>query len=98
MGPIFHPKRCFFNKLLDKLISEEVYAQAKKVWNTFGCNTVGVEHDLYLRTDLPLLADVFQNFRTTCLHQFSLDPARYYNSPGVSSEGLLRKSGFSLSC
>ena len=40
--------------------------------------------DLYLRADVLLLADVFENFRRMCLNQYKLDPAHYYTSPGLS--------------
>ena len=55
------PDRCkFFNSLKDKCISEKDYLQAINVWNTFKMNTMGDYHDLYLKTDVLLLADVFE--------------------------------------
>ena len=39
-------------------------------------------HDLYMITDVLILADVFENFR--------LDPAWYYISPGLSWDALLK--------
>ena len=35
--------------------------------------TVGDYHDLYLRTDVLLLADVFPKFISTCLEYYELD-------------------------
>ena len=57
----------FFSTLTDEGISEEDYEHAKKVWEMFGCQTLADYHDLYLRTDTLLLADVFENFRSMCL-------------------------------
>ena len=45
---------------------------------------------MYVRMDTCLLADVFENFRATCLKQYGLDPAHYYTSPGLSWDALLK--------
>ena len=50
-------------------------------------------HDLYLETDVLLLADVFENFRKTCLENYKLDPAHYVSAPGLSWDAFLKKSG-----
>ena len=47
-------------------------------------NTMGDYHDLYLKSDILLLADIFENFRKTCLQYYKLDPAHYFTSPGLS--------------
>ena len=44
------------------------------VWYAFGCISLADYHDLYLRTDVLLLADVFENFRKMCLERYRLDP------------------------
>ena len=86
----------FFSTLTDEGISEEDYSHAEKVWEMFGCATLADYHDLYLRTDTLLLADVFENFRSMCLKQYGLDPAHYYTSPGLSWDALLKKSKVKL--
>ena len=43
-----------------------------------------------------LLADVFEEFRNVCLENYSLDPAWYYTSPGLSWDALLKVSGVRL--
>ena len=45
---------------------------------------------------MPLLADVFEIFRKTCMQQYGLDPAHYYTSPGLSWDALLKKTGVEL--
>ena len=34
-------------------------------------------HDFYLKSDILLLADVFENFRKMCLKSYKLDPAKF---------------------
>lgn len=58
--------------------------------------TFGQYHDLYLLTDVLLLADVFENFRTLCLNYYQLDPAHYYTSPGYAWDAMLKKTGVKL--
>ena len=62
------------------------------MWEEFNCKTLGDYHDLYLKTDITLLADVFQTFRKTCMGAYGLDPLHYYTSPGLSWDSLLKYS------
>ena len=68
----------------------------KKVWKVFGNKNMGDYHDLYLKNDVLLLADVFENFRETCLKYYKLDPAHYYTAPGLSWDACLKMSGVNL--
>ena len=47
-------------------------------------NTMGDYHDLYLKTDVFLLADFFETFINTCLEYYGLDSCHYFSSPGLS--------------
>ena len=89
-------KEKFYSKLNDEHITDEEYAHAQAVWETFECKTLGDYHDLYVKTDVALLADVFENFRNLCQEQYGLDPAHYYTSPGLSWDALLKKTGVEL--
>ena len=48
----------------------------------FGMDTMDNYHDLYLRTAVLLLADVFETFTSICLAYYGLDPCHYFSSPG----------------
>ena len=43
-----------------------------------------------------LLADVFENFRKTCLKHYKLDPAHYFTSPGLAWDACLKETGQEL--
>ena len=51
---------------------------------------------MYLTTDVLLLADVFENFRTTCIESYKLDPAHYYTLPGFAWDACLLMTGVQL--
>ena len=57
----------FYNIMNDKHITDEEHQHAQNVWDTFSLKNMGEYHDLYLKSDILLLTDVFENFRRTCL-------------------------------
>ena len=46
--------------------------------------------DLYLKSDVLLLADVFESFRDVCSMNYGLDPAWYYTAPGLALDASLK--------
>ncbi|XP_077270171.1 uncharacterized protein LOC143901620 [Temnothorax americanus] len=76
------------NSLTGDTVSESDYAHAANVWQRFSVRTLGEYSDLYLKTDVLLLADVFENFRDSCVA--SLDPAYYYTLPGFTLDAMLK--------
>ena len=90
------PKNEFYSSLCGKGIKDEEYAHAQEVWTTFGCQNLGDYHDLYVATDVLLLADVFENFRKVCQEKYGLDPGHYCSAPGLSWDPLLKKTGVKL--
>ena len=53
-------------------------------------------HDLYVRSDTLLLADIFENFRQSCLENYELDPAHFVSLPGLPWQGCLKKTNVEL--
>ena len=76
--------------------SEEDYQHAQKVCEEFGICDLGDYHNLYLRTDVALLANVYEAFRDTCLNHYKLDPAHFYTSPGLARKACLKCTGIKL--
>ena len=59
-------------------------------------NTMGDYHDLYLKSDLLLLADVFEKLIITCLEYYGLDPCHYFSSSGLSWDAMLKMTEIEL--
>lgn len=92
LPPINH----FYSTLTGDTISEEDYNHAKHVFKTCKLQNLGDYHDLYLKTDVLLLADVFENFRDMSQTCYDLDPCHFYTSPGLSWQAMLKMTGVTL--
>ena len=91
------PDRCnIFSSLKDVCISERECLKADNIWKMFKMNTMGDYHDLYLKTDVLLLADVFEKFINMCLDYYGLDPCHYFRSPGLSWDSMLKMTKIEL--
>lgn len=90
------PKSCFFNKMTNENISNDDYQHALNVWDAFDCKDIGEYSDLYLKLDVLLLCDVFENFRRICIDIYKLDPAHYFTAPGLSWDAMLKYTEIEL--
>ena len=90
------PKEAFYSKLNMVGVSSENYEHARSVWKEFGIKNLGEYHDLYFKTDVILLANVFEAFREVCLKNYGLDPAHFYTAPGLAWKACLKKTKISL--
>ena len=89
-------RNAFYSNLNMSSICEEDYQHAQRVWEESGIHNLGDYHDLYLRTDVVLLANVYEAFRDTCLKHYKLDPAHFYTSPGLTWKACLKCTGIKL--
>ena len=61
-----------------------------KSLETFDMKNLEDYHNLYIRVDVLLLSDVFENFRNICCKHYNLDPAHYFTAPGLAWEAALK--------
>ena len=67
------PIEAFYSNLNMSNISEDDYQYPQHVCKEFGISNLGDYHHLYLRTDVILLANVFEAFRDTCLEHWTIN-------------------------
>ena len=89
-------KASFFSRLNQEKVTDENYQRALKVWEEFSCQNMGEFHDLYLKTDVLLLADVMESFRKLCEKHYHLDPAHYFTTPGLAWDAMLKMTEVKL--
>ena len=51
---------------------------------------MGDYHDCYLKTGVLLLNEVFEKFISACLECYGLDPCRYFSSPELNWDAILK--------
>ena len=89
-------KAAFFSRLNQEKVTDENYQRAQKVWEEFSVTNMGEFHDLYLKTDVLLLADVMESFRKLCEKNYELDPAHFFSTPGLAWDAMLKMTGVKL--
>ena len=89
-------KESFYSNLTLENITETDYAHANNVFKKFNINNLGEYHDLYVRSDTLLLADIFEKFRQSCLKNYELDPAHFVSLPGLAWQACLKKTNVEL--
>ena len=68
----------------------KVFQYAQQVWNIMKKKPLDCYHDTNLKTNVLLLADVFEVFRNTCLKNCKLDLAHFYTATGLAWQALLK--------
>ena len=89
-------KEQFYSRLTEEDLTNDDYKKAKQIWKHFGIKNMGEYHDLYLKTDVLLLTDVFENFRDMCLSYYGLDPVYYYTLPNFAFDAMLKLTGIEM--
>ncbi|CAG8650024.1 6331_t:CDS:2 [Paraglomus brasilianum] len=83
-----------FSSILNKsTCAPKDYERAQEVWKAFGMKTFREYHDLYLKLDVLLLADVFEANRKMMKAKFGLDIAHYVSLPSFAEDSLYKMTG-----
>ena len=83
-------KEAFYSNLNMEDITDADYRHANKVFKEFKIKHLGEYNDLYVQSDILLLADVFENFRNMCSKVYELDPAHFLSAPGLTWQACLK--------
>ena len=77
-------------------ITDADYMHVKRVCTDFETKKWGEYHDLYLKTDVLLLPNVFENFRKMCLKISELDPVKSISVSGLAWQAALKNTEVKL--
>ena len=85
-------KEAFYSKLNMTGVREEDYEHARRVWKEFGLKDLGEYHDLYLKTDVILLSNVFEEYQESLFKELWIGPSSLPYSSWISLESLLKEN------
>lgn len=88
----------FWSDLKEENISKEEHTFAKKVWKKFRCKNLLDYCLVYCRSDVLLLAEVFQKFRSTMISFTELDPSYYISLPSFAWDSMMKLTKVTLQC
>ena len=89
-------KESFYSNLNMEDIDKIDYRHGNNMFKIFKLDNLGDYHDLYVKSDTLLLADVFENFRDMCIKEYELDPAHFISLPGLAWQACLKKTNIEL--
>ena len=89
-------KEDFYRNLNMENIDDIDYRHGNNMFKRFELESLGDYHDLYVQSDILLLADVFENFRDVCIKEYELDPAHLLLLPGLAWQACLKKTNIEL--
>ena len=89
-------KEEFYSNLNMENITDADYIDTRRVCKDFETKHVGKYHDLYLRSDTLLSADILENFRKICLKIYHLDPVKFPSAFGLAWKSAFKKTKINL--
>ena len=85
-------KKHFYNKLTLKSISDKKYKKVKEFYKNMEFKNLDQYLECYLKSDITLLADIFNNFRKNIFLEFEIDVCKYISAPSLSKDIALKQS------
>ena len=92
----FPSKGKCYSSLTGKKVSNKECFHVRKISSKFQIKTMNYYHDLYIKCDALLLADVFKKFRNNSLKNHRLCPSHYMSVPVISWNAMYNKSKVEL--
>ena len=77
-------------------ISGDDYTHAQNVFKILECKNLAEYTELYCKSDVLLLADVWEAFVNVCLEKYKLDPSHYITAPSLFNDAMLKMMGVKL--
>ena len=88
-------KEQFYSRLSEEDVTNGDYKEAKQIWKHFDFKNMGEYHDLFLKTDVVLLTDVFENLKDMRLSFNGLDPV-YCTLPNFAFDAMPKLAGIEI--
>ena len=85
-----------YSLLKGKKVSDKEYEHVIKVWNKFEMKTMKDYYKLYLKCNVLLLADVFENFRNNRLKNYESCSSHYLSPPALIWDAMLNMTKVEL--
>ena len=89
-------KEKLYSSLADRKITDKKYEHVLNVWKKFEMKPTKDYHDLYLKCDVLLLADVFEKFRNNSLKSYGLRPSHYLSGPVLTWDTMFKMTKIEL--
>ena len=85
-------KKHFYNMLKLSDITDKEYKKVKEFYENMKFKNIREYLECYLKSDITLLADVFNNFRKIIFDNLGLDCVKYISAPSLSKDAGLKYS------
>ena len=86
----------FHSSLNNTKCLPDSYNHEREIFNYFGCKEITDYNDLYVKTDVLLLADVFTAYRKTKHQIYGLKPLYCIYTPGFSNRAMLKMTSVAI--
>jgi len=90
------PIEAFYDKLKDEALSQANYDRADLTWKEFDIQSLQEYHDHYLKSDVLLLADIFESFRGSMFLKHKLECLHFPTLPSLAWAAALHHTGAKL--